>query len=97
MSSSGMSFETDRLFSPEHGMSILFKIAEIPSFPAKGKLIWFKKVGEGKNHYHCGIRFLKDGTFNRGWIKWMEDNIQQLADTGDNKILNQYLGTGEPE
>lgn len=91
ISLSGMSFETDRLFNPEHGMDISFSSAEIPALPPKGKLVWFKKVGESNSHYQCGIKFFKDSTLNQKWIKWMDDNIQKLADIGDNKILNHYL------
>jgi hypothetical protein len=91
ISLSGMSFETDRLFNPDHGMSIYFSDAGIPPLPVKGRLVWFKKVGEGKSHYQCGIRFLGDSTTDQEWIKWMDDNILKLADTGDNKILQHYL------
>jgi hypothetical protein len=95
ISVSGMCFETDKLFLPEHGMSMCFSAAQIPPLPPKGKLLWFKKAG--KQRYQCGIKFFKDSTSNRAWAQWMEDNILKLADTADNKILNRYLATGDQE
>jgi len=97
ISLSGMSFETDRLFSPEHGMSIHLKSAQIPPLPSKGKLVWFRKAGEGNRHYQCGIRFFKESVYSPVWAQWMEDNILKLADTGDNNILNHYLDIEEQE
>ena len=91
ISLTGMSFETDKLFKPDHGMIINFSDAQIPPLPVKGKLVWFKKVGESKNHYQCGVRFVKDSKLNRQWVQWMQDNILKLADSGDNKILKRYL------
>jgi hypothetical protein len=90
-----MSFETDRLFHPDHGMVICFKVAQEPSFPPKGKLVRFKKVGEGNDHYHCGIRFSKDSAFNHEWVKWMEDNVLKFSGTEDSKILGRYLNEGQ--
>jgi hypothetical protein len=96
ISLSGMAFETDKLFSPEHGMIINFSAAHIPPLPPKGKLLWFKKAGD-KKHYQCGIKFLKATAGNPSWTQWMEDNILKLADTGDNKVLNHYLNIEEQE
>ena len=59
VSLSGMSFETDKLFKPEHGMGMCFTSAQVTAFPPKGKLVWFKKAGKDKGHFHCGIRFIK--------------------------------------
>jgi len=97
ISLSGILFETDRLFTPEHGMSISFKSEEIPPLPLKGKLVWFNKVGEGNSHYQCGVKFFKESTYNQKWIQWMDDNILKLADIADNKILNHYLMSEDHE
>jgi len=93
ISLTGMSFETDKLFQPDHGMKMSFSATGIPSFPTMAELVWFKRAGEGKKHYQCGIRFSKDCQMNPKWIKWMEDNIQKLAEAGDNKILRNYLSS----
>lgn len=97
ISLTGMSFETDKLFLPDHGMVMCFKLEGVPAFPLKGKLVWFGKVGEDKKHFKCGIRFLKEYTYNNAWIQWMENNILKLADTGDTTILNRFLSTEDQQ
>src|SRR5471030_2139500 len=91
ISVSGILFETDKLFPPEHGLKMSFVSQEVPLLPAKGKLMWFKKIGEKKDHYMCGVHFLKDPTTWPAWVEWMEDNISKLADTSNSVILGHYL------
>ena len=95
ISLSGINFETDKLFQPDHGMTVCLKSAQISALPSKGKLVWFKRVGENRSHYQCGIRFLKDMDPDPQWVQWMDENILKLADTGDNKILTRYLTSEE--
>ncbi len=97
VSKTGMLFETDRLFSPEHGMTLSLKCEETPTLPQKGKLVWFRKVGENKAHYLCGIRFNSDDASNVKWVKWMEESFSKLADVGNTTILTRYLQAGDNE
>ena len=97
ISRSGLNFETDRLFAPDHGMTVRFKSAEISPLPSQGIIVWFRKVGKANEHLQCGIRFPQESTYSPAWIQWMEDNVLKLADTGDNKILNHYLSIEEQE
>lgn len=87
----GILLETDKLFEPEHGLLMCFSVAELPFFPAKGKLAWFKKAGESKDRYQCGVRFVKDLKSYRAWVQWMEENISKMSGTENNKILDRYL------
>ena len=92
VSISGMLFETDKLFDPQHGMAMLFCAPQIPAFPSQGKLVWFRKGGEGQSHYQCGIKFPTTTSVIPAWVKWMEENILKLAEAEDNTILTRYLG-----
>jgi hypothetical protein len=70
---------------------IYLNSAEIPNLPAEGKIRWFKPISDGKG-YVCGISFIKPSSgYPPQWRKWMEDNIAQLADAADNKIIGNYL------
>jgi PilZ domain len=91
ISRSGMLFVTDRLFVPEHELIMGFSVKGVPSFPPKGKLVWFRKVGEDQSHYQCGVKFLNDLAANPAWIAWMEENILKLADVGTANILEHFL------
>ena len=91
ISRSGMLFVTDKLFKPAHGLGMNFRAAQTPSFPLKGKLVWFRRVGKGEAQYQCGVQFLNEAVENPAWIKWMEDNILKLAVTEDTKILERIL------
>jgi PilZ domain len=94
ISREGMLFTTDKLFLPEHGLVIGFKVAQIPAFPSKGHLIWFsRKLGEEGAYYRCGVKFLYEETLRPAWVQWMEDNILKLADAVDGRILSRYLTT----
>ena len=88
ISLSGLLFATDKLFVPEHGLII--------SFPSSGKLTWFsRKSKTGKAYYLCGVKFLYGANFSSAWGQWMEDNILEMADTEDSRVLNRYLTTEE--
>jgi hypothetical protein len=91
ISRTGMLFVTDRLFEPEHELTMYFSVKQAPPFPLKGKLVWFKKVGENNAHFQCGVRFLKEFSASQAWITWMDENISKLADIGDNNILEHFL------
>ncbi len=95
VSRTGVMIVTDRMFDPEHGMVIHLSAQDIASLPTKGKVMWFKKIGKGRTlRYQCGLKFID--AHNPAWLKWMEDNVQKMADTGDNKILDRFLH-GEKE
>ncbi len=91
ISLTGMLFVTDRLFKPEHGLTMYFSLEKAPSFPPKGKLVWFKKAGKGEAQYQCGVRFFNETIQSPAWIQWMEENISKLANIQDNKVLERYL------
>ena len=95
ISRTGMLFVTDKLFDPSEKLTMCFKAAQVPSFPSKGELVWFRKVGKGGAQHQCGIRFADGAIQNPPWVKWMEENILKLADTGDNKILDRILNEGQ--
>jgi hypothetical protein len=97
ISVSGMLFVTDKLFEPQHGLVMSFSIAQVPSFPPKGKLAWFRKVGRGEAQYQCGVQFLNEAVPNQLWIKWMEENIAKLGDIVDSRILDRFLSEGQQE
>lgn len=91
ISMSGVLFVTDRLFNPEHDLIVALRSTEIPAFPSKGKLMWFRKVGKARTQYQCGVQFLHEAATSPAWIKWMEDNISTLADIGDSKIMDHFV------
>ena len=91
ISLSGMLFVTDKLFKPEHGLTLFFTAAHAPAFPPKGTLVWFKRVGRGESQYQCGVRFPYEAALRRSWIQWMDENILKLAGTQDSTILDSYL------
>jgi len=95
ISLSGMLFVTDRLFDPAHALEMCFSVPEIPSFPSKGKLVWFRKVGQGRSQYQGGVKFSDEKSHNPLWIKWMEENILKLADVQDSKVLDRILTDGQ--
>lgn len=97
ISQTGLLFETDRLFAPEHGLTVSLNCQESPALPEKGKLVWFRKVGENKSHYLCGIRFSSDDASDVSWTKWMEESVLKLAEVGDTHILGRYLRAGDNE
>lgn len=91
ISRSGMLFVTDRLFEPEHELIMSFNVKQSPPFPPKGKLVWFRKVGEDDGHYQCGVKFLNEFAANPAWIAWMEENISRLAEIGNSNILGHFI------
>jgi hypothetical protein len=91
LSQTGMLFETDRLFLPEHGLELCFSVKEIPCLPVKGKLVWFRKVTDKKPHYRCGVRFTRQQAIKPEWTKWLDESISRFADAADNVILSRYL------
>jgi hypothetical protein len=95
ISLSGMLFVTDRLFEVEDNLNMCFTVTQSPSFPSKGKLVWFRKVGKKRSQYQCGVRFAGEYTQSPAWVTWMEGNISQLADTENSPILGRILGAGE--
>jgi len=95
ISLTGMLFVTDRLFDPKHGLSMGFSVEQVSSFPLKGDLVWFRRVGEGGTHYQCGVKFSKESSCSPQWVKWMEGNILKLADVEDSRILDRYLNEGQ--
>lgn len=95
ISLSGMLFITDKLFSPEDGLIINFKIDQAPAFPPKGRLAWFRKLEGDRAQYQCGVRFFSEASSSPAWNQWMEDNILKLANTEDSRILERYLSQGQ--
>jgi hypothetical protein len=94
VSARGVLFETDKLFKPEHGLVMTFKVNAVPAFPAQGRLQWFKKIGgPPRDRYQCGVKFAREIAQGSPWTQWMEDNILKLADAQDNAILERYLGS----
>jgi hypothetical protein len=90
VSLTGILFETDKLFTPSHGMVIHFSMPGVRMFPPSGKLKWFKRTGdEAHPTYQCGVRFPFPSP--PSWNNWMEENILKLADAQDNAILTRYL------
>jgi len=94
ISRSGMLFVTDKPFDPEHGLMMHFSVKQSPPFPSKGKLAWFRKAGNERPGFQCGVKFTSEAVTNQAWITWMEENILRLADIGDNKILEHFLNEG---
>jgi hypothetical protein len=94
LSFTGLAFETDKLFSIDHGMVIELSSSEIQTLPSKGKVMWFKKAGEHKSHYHCGIKFIKTSA-TPAWKKWMDEATAKLGDADDSNVVKQYLGGEE--
>ena len=90
-----MLFITDGLFVPDHGLNMSFSVAEVPSFPANGKLVWFSRTGKGRSQYKCGVIFSQKDIYRPTWSSWMEDNILKLADVQNNKILENILREGQ--
>jgi len=91
VSTTGLLMVTDRLFTPEHGLLMTIKVQDVPAFPAKGRLMWFRKLKD--THYQCGLKFVKE-CLTPAWIQWLQDNILKLADAQDNSILDRYLMEG---
>ena len=91
ISRSGILFVTDRLFEPQHGLEMAFRVKQVPPFPSKGKLVWFKKVEKENACYQCGVKFLNELAASQAWITWMEENILKLADVASTNILENLL------
>jgi hypothetical protein len=94
ISLSGMQFVTD-VFEVREGQTIHFSVAQIPAFPSKGKLAWFRKIGQKQSQYQCGVKFVKEATYNPKWTQWMEDNISKMGDAEDTRVLNRMIEAGE--
>jgi len=91
ISRSGALFVTDKLFDPDHDLIMGFRVEQVPPFPSKGKLIWFKKVGQANARFQCGAKFSNELAASQAWITWMEENILKLADVASTNILENLL------
>ncbi|MEI7999154.1 MAG: PilZ domain-containing protein [Candidatus Omnitrophota bacterium] len=90
LSSTGIKFQTDKFFKPEHKMIILLSTPLIPSFPPKARLMWFNKSPK-LGGYLCGVEFVKSLANGSGWYKWLEENTLKLSEATNSTILGQYL------
>jgi hypothetical protein len=94
LSFSGACFDVKGFFKLKKGMVFTLSSSEIPPLPSHAKLMWFRK-GEQES-FLCGAAFLRENySFPASWKKWLEENIEKLADTHDNTILSNYLGIEE--
>ena len=96
LSMSGIMFQTNKFFKPDHRMIILLSSAMVPALPSKGKLMWFSRRPKAGG-YLCGVEFVKTLAISSPWYKWMEANIMKLAEASDAKIVGQYLKSGSEE
>ncbi len=87
----GMLFVTDRLFKAEDGLKMNFSVEGVPSFPAQGNLVWFRRIGAQGERYLCGALFSIETLKSRPWIQWMDGHMEQMADALDSKILGRIL------
>ncbi len=94
ISSSGLKLVTDARFDPnQRGLLYIDAHGQVPlKFGAKkGKVIWVERLPDNKPGYLCGIEFASD----KGWDKilsdWINNKTEELGQTGDAKILNNYV------
>jgi len=92
ISSSGLLFQTDRVFKPsDECVLIIESESEILPFTAKkGKLMWFRRINTPQERFQCGIEFLKDKP-DDNFEKWLSMKLEQLSQAGDASILG-HLG-----
>jgi hypothetical protein len=92
LSLAGLKFETGRGFTPKEDVVFFLDCPDIPALPRRAKLKWFKSASI-QGSYMCGASFVKDKgiEFGPAWKAWMDENISQLGDAQDHKILGKYL------
>ena len=93
VSASGLSFQTDGKFNPKHqGDVFIDALGQDPlAFGSKkGKLVWMRRMPEGRQGYQCGIEFTRDGLDKR-LNDWLNLKTEELAQAMDANILNHYI------
>ena len=93
ISSSGLLLQTDGHFNPLHqGMFFIDAVGKEPlGFGAKkGKVVWMRRLPEGRPGFQCGIEFMKN-VFDKPLQDWLEQRIESLAQATNANILNNYI------
>ena len=90
LSTSGILLQTDKVFKISQECVVSVSTPEGPLALKKGKVVWFRKIADGKK-YVLGIEFLKKVAYDKSLNDWVEGKITLLAQAGDAKIINNYL------
>ncbi len=93
ISTSGLLLQTDASFNPQHRGTVFIDASgpEPLAFGAKkGKLIWLRRMPEGRKGYQCGVEFLKD-VVDTPLYDWIDRKTTELAQAANANIVNHYI------
>ena len=94
ISASGLLLQTDEHFDPRNqGMLYIDAVEEKPlDFGAKkGKIVWIRRMPEGRLGYQCGVEFLKTAGWDKPLHDWIDLKTSALAQAVNVNILNNYI------
>jgi hypothetical protein len=95
ISVSGVLLQTNGALKPFDKCTIEIKPqagGEVPFSPKKGKIVWFRRIGESGERFHCGVEFLKDaGVTDKALNDWLEQKVAAISEAGNVSILNIYV------
>jgi hypothetical protein len=93
ISTSGLSFQTDGKFNPKNLGEVFIDAHGQDSLAfgsKKGKIVWMRRMPEGRPGYQCGIEFTKN-SFDKQLNGWLDLKTSELAQAMDANILNHYI------
>lgn len=93
ISSSGLLLQTDENFNPRNQGTLFIDApgAQPLEFgPRKGKVVWMRRLSEGRQGFQCGVEFIKNSA-DKPLEDWLDQKTRHLAEATDPNILNHYI------
>lgn len=94
ISSSGLLLQMDSRFKPSDDCVVALDAPvherAFPFSNKKGKVVWFRRIDTTRFKYQCGVEFLEDKSDGQDVKHWVDARINELSQTADANILNNY-------
>jgi hypothetical protein len=94
ISTSGMLLTTDEKFNARmQGMMYIDAPDSEPlAFgPKKGKLVWMRRMPDGRKGFQCGLEFQKNVGPDKALEEWLNKKTEELSRAESASILNHYV------
>jgi hypothetical protein len=93
ISTSGLLLTTDSKFNPQKQglLEIKGDGEDLPFGTKKGKVVWLRRMPEGRPGYQCGVEFDKKAPLDKPLYDWIDRKTQEISQAGSANILNHYI------
>lgn len=94
VSASGLMLQTDAAFDPRR-KGVMFVDATgqepLPYGPKQGKIVWVRRLPEGRPGFQCGIEFTRNVPWDKLLNEWIGRKEDEVAQAANATILTNYI------